>query len=153
MQLLSAVQVVDRHAELEAQVTLPGQAPAVAAGQLPLPSHFASGVSEEPLQATVPQLVVVVATRHFPPPHMPSSPQVVVPAVHSFAGSVPSFTLPHVPSAASPVSFARHETHVPLQAVLQHTLSTQKPERHSAPAEQAWPGVCCAVQVLLAVSQ
>ena len=153
MQSVSALQVAERQAVVEAQMTFPGQGPAIAVGQLPLPSHLESGVREEPLQDTVPQPFVVGAERHLPPPHMPSSPQVVVPALHSLAGSVPSVTLLQVPSADCPVSFARQETQVPLQALLQHTLSAQKPDKHSPPAAQAWPALFCAAQVLLVVSQ
>jgi hypothetical protein len=31
------------------------------------------------------------------------------------------------------------DTHVPLHALLQHTLSTQKPEAHALPLLHAWP--------------
>jgi hypothetical protein len=57
---------------------------------------------------------------------------------HSEPGSVPSVTLAHVP-VVCPVNAAVHAWQVPLQAVLQHTPSTQLPVVQSEPARHLRP--------------
>jgi len=57
----------------------------------------------------------------------------------SLFGLRPAATLPQVPSAPWPFIAALQAVHTPVQAVLQHTPSTQKPLVHSVPAVQAVP--------------
>src|SRR5690242_16512206 len=47
--------------------------------------------------------------------------------------------LPHTPSMPEPFFAARHETHGPVQAALQHTPSTQNPVMQVAGEMQASP--------------
>lgn len=47
--------------------------------------------------------------------------------LHSLSGSVPAETLVHVPVKAPRL----HVLQVPVHAVSQHLLSTQKPDKHS----------------------
>ena len=66
-------------------------------------------------------------------------PQEEAPAsVHESLGSVPFLTSAQVPFAA-PVRTWLHAWQVPVQAVLQQTLLTQKVEAQSAPVAQLWP--------------
>jgi hypothetical protein len=67
---------------------------------------------------------------------------VFVPA-HSFAGSVFTGTWVHVPTLPATLQ----AWHVPPQAALQHTPSTQLPEVHWLAAVQAAPFAIFAVQV------
>jgi len=50
----------------------------------------------------------------------------------------PAATLLHVPSVAAPAA-TLHASHAPLQALLQHTPSTQLPDEHSPVVLQALP--------------
>jgi cytochrome c-type biogenesis protein CcmH/NrfG len=54
------------------------------------------------------------------------------PLTHSLAGSVAVMIGPHVPSVPWPLIAAVHASHVPAQALLQQTLSAQKPDKHAA---------------------
>ena len=58
---------------------------------------------------------------------------------HSLSGSAPLMMLPQNPSAPLPFFDAEHAWHDPLQAVSQHTLSTQKLLAHSELAKQSDP--------------
>jgi hypothetical protein len=70
--------------------------------------------------------------------HAPAPLHVVAPQL--FLGSVSSATLPQMPSAPEPFFADEQAVHTPLQALLQHTPSTQKPLAQSAAfVPQAWP--------------
>src|SRR6185437_833463 len=65
------------------------------------------------------------------PLHEPLVPQVeAADAPHSLSGSVPLLMSPQVPSTPLPFLAAVHAWQVPVQAVLQHTPSTQSPLEH-----------------------
>jgi hypothetical protein len=67
---------------------------------------------------------------------VPSLPQVAAPAsVHWFSGSWPLGTFMQVPS----VPVIAHDLQVPVQALAQQMLCSQKPELHSPAPPQAAP--------------
>lgn len=61
----------------------------------------------------------VASSAHAPAPLHAMAPK------HSLSGSVETAMFPHVPSAPEPFFTALHAWHVPVQAVVQHTPSTQ----------------------------
>ena len=70
----------------------------------------------------------------------PSAPQVVCAvAAHMPLEPPPVFVVPQTPLAPLPLSAAEHDVQVPLQAVSQHTPSTQLPVAHVEAEEQAAP--------------
>ncbi len=52
--------------------------------------------------------------------------------MHSFSGSLPCTTGPHIPSLPLPFFATVHAWHKPTHAVLQQTPSTQLPDAHCA---------------------
>lgn len=71
--------------------------------------------------------VVFEAGRQPPAPlQKPSVTQLLAAGVQSLPGSVPAATLPHTPSEPPPFKAALQAWQGPLQAVLQHSPSTQK---------------------------
>jgi hypothetical protein len=91
----------------------------------PLEPQVGSYMAQVPIPSQVvqdPQGVLDDGNAHEPTPsqvdlHRP------VPLPHSFSGSEPAPYGLHLPGLP-----ARHDTQVPLQALSQHTPSTQKPE-------------------------
>jgi hypothetical protein len=106
-----------------------------------LPSHT-------PLETALFALAQLVNVQELPrpataqaplPSHRPVVPQVFSESCpHCSYGSSVARTLPQVP-LLPPLFLARQETHVPAQAVLQHTPSLQKPLVQSLPCTQAEP--------------
>ena len=94
---------------------------------------------------------VVVVARHAPLPLQtcPFSwvPDAHVRPGHSTSGSLPSAIEPQTPSPPTPFLSAEHAWHLPVQAVVQHTPSTQLPSTHSWPSEQAMPALFCAAHL------
>jgi hypothetical protein len=97
--------------------------------QVPVPVQCETGVNVEPVQEAAPQLTLLFACRHAPPPsHAPVLPQGGF-AAHRACGSVsPEATFVHWPALGATLQ-AWQRAH---EDVLQQTLSTQKsPVRHS----------------------
>lgn len=102
--------------------------------QVPLPSHVSAFCCVTPAHDDAAQTVPATYLRHAPAPHVPSLPHVdTASGAHSLSGSVPAATLPHVPFVPPPFFAAEHATQTPLQAVAQHTVSTQNPLAHPVP--------------------
>ncbi len=123
-QWLSMLQVF-RH-DVPSQVKLP-QDCVLTAGQAPAPSHLASLVCVVPVQLFARQTVLVPHLRQAPlPSHLPSFPQVVSAAGAQplFGSASPEATLRQVPTEPCTVQLLQ----VSLQAALQQTLFTQKPD-------------------------
>jgi hypothetical protein len=100
----------------------------VSAGQLPKPSQVAAAVATLLLQLAARQEVVFGACWHDAlAAHNPVLPH-TGPVVQR-ASAPPTFTAAQVPLAA-PVRALEQAMHVPVQALLQHTPSTQAPEPH-----------------------
>ena len=57
-------------------------------------------------------------------------------AAHSLSGSAPAAMGPQTPLAPAPFLAAEHAWQRPVQAVAQHTPSTQKPEEQSLPSAE-----------------
>lgn len=84
---------------------------------------------------------------------MPSRPQaLLVSALHSLSGSVPTLTGRHKPSLA-PVLAEAHALQPPAQAFSQHTPSTQLPDTQASACVQAPPVAILGRQVPVAVLQ
>jgi hypothetical protein len=64
------------------------------------------------------------------------------------SGSAPAAIGPHTPSPPEPFLAALHAEQTAVQALLQHTPSTQKLLEHSLPAPQAAPLACFGRQLL-----
>jgi hypothetical protein len=109
----------------------------VGAAQLPLPLQCETGVNVEPLHEAVPQATVVAASWQAPAPlQSPVLPQGGFAAQRPCGSAVPIATLAQLPRL--PVTL--HAWHVPHEAVLQQTPSTQLlPVRQSFELVHAWP--------------
>jgi hypothetical protein len=122
-QSVSAVQLDDLQAVVEAQATPPGQAEAAGVEQAPAPLQRPERVSWPPLQEVAPQLTVDVAYRQPPlPSQVPSCPQVVESTVQAPAEEPPAATGLHCPDA--------QVMQVPAQAVAQQIPEMQLPWVH-----------------------
>jgi hypothetical protein len=99
--------------------------------QVPAPSQVPA-VMTPSVQSRVTQTVPFGCRVHAPAPlHMPVYEHVDAGlSGHSPSGSVPVVMFAHVPEA-TPVFATWQAAHCEVQAVLQHTPSTQNPERHS----------------------
>jgi hypothetical protein len=108
--------------------------------QLPWPLQM-DPIRTSPWHVITPHGVPCGQSWHAPPPlHAPLSPQVdMADAVQSPSGFRPAATGPQVPSVPWPFFAAVHARQRPVQALLQHTPSTQKPDWQSAEAEHATP--------------
>jgi hypothetical protein len=150
-QSVSAAHVVAQAVPL--QVRYGVQLIIMPAAQLPVPLHVLAVVSVPPLHDAAAQTVPAVYFAHAPfPSQDPSVPHVdAVCMVQLLSGSVPTTTLPHVPSVPAPLCAAVHAVHVPEHAVLQQTPSAQKPLVHWVPSPpvQGLPSICAAVQTPL----
>jgi len=83
--------------------------------------------------ALLPHAKLVSTIMHAAAPlHVPTPP-------HSLSGSVPDRITPHCPLIPPPFFAAEHERHVLVQALPQQTLSTQYPDKQSAPTSQVPP--------------
>jgi len=105
--------------------------------QLPPPSQRAAGVSVEPLQVWLPQVVPAEYSRQAPAPlQEPSVPQPAEPvSAHWASGSCPAAIGVQTPT--DPVR--AHDMQMPVQDWLQQTPCWQKPDWHSPPAAQVMP--------------
>jgi hypothetical protein len=128
--------------------------PLVEVVQVPSPLQTCP-VTVLPVQVVEPQETPLAYRRQAPAPlHAPSCPQLVAPSSSQVAsGSMPSRTTPHWPSAPETLFAARHVMQVPVQAVLQHTPSTQLPLLHSFSPAQATPFVFLGEHTPVARSQ
>ena len=93
--------------------------------------------AQNPLAHCVPKLQACPISIWQPPEPLHFS--ALMPSTHSFIVSWPASVGAQVPPA-TPVRALLHELHVPLQTLLQHTPSTQKPVTHSPPMVHASPG-------------
>jgi hypothetical protein len=129
-QSASAVQVV-RHAAPAASHWYFPHALVVAAAHTPAPSQSRADVNVEPVQLAATHWVPTGYLRHAPAPlQLPSFPHVVAAAIghcDATSGGSPAAIGEHVPTL--PVS--EHDMQVPVHALLQHTLFTQKPDAQS----------------------
>jgi hypothetical protein len=110
--------------------------------QFPLASHVLADVKPALPQLAARQTVLLPNFSHAPlPSQRPVFPhEAGVPAVQPPAGSDrPDETAAQVPSGDDPVSAFVHAWQVPLQALLQQTLFTQKPFVHWLALVQACP--------------
>jgi hypothetical protein len=114
---------------------------------VPVPLHVCD-LATVPAHVGVPQTVPEAQIWQAPAPSQaPSVPQVDWACIaHWLLGSFPAATLPHRPSAPLPFLAAVHAWQVPVQALLQHTPSAQKPDWHVAPDVHELPFACEAVQ-------
>jgi len=105
-----------------------------------MPLHVCD-LTRVPWQTGLPQTVPEAQSAQAPAPlQTPVSAQVdAADRVHWLPGFVPAAALPQMPSAPPPFSAAVHAWQTPLQAVLQHTPSTQKPDWHCDAEAQALP--------------
>jgi hypothetical protein len=104
--------------------------------QVPLPSQAPTGVSVDPVQVAVPQLVPFAALAHWPlPSQVPSLPQGGFGAQPPCGSWLPAETGWQVP----PLPAALQTWQLPQLADEQQTPSTQLPLSHSVPAPQSWP--------------
>ena len=134
MQSVSAVQVVLQAVAPQMNGV---QLVVVAAGQVPVPVQVAAAVATPLAQLAARQAVVAGATAQAPAPlQVPVLPQGG--AATQRASASPVTVLAQVP-AVPPVLAAEQPMQVPVQAVLQQTPSTQKPEVHCALDVQAVP--------------
>jgi hypothetical protein len=113
----------------------------VAGWQVPLPSQVRPEVSVVPFAGHdgEAQDVPPAYLRQAPlPSQKPSVPQVLAPWSWQVpcGSAVPFCTLVQVPGEA----VSAQDWQLPVQAVVQQTDCEQKPDRHSAPVTQAWPG-------------
>jgi hypothetical protein len=129
-QSASAVQVVRHAAPAASHLYLP-HGLVVAAAHTPAPSHNRADVNVETVQLPATHCVPTAYLRHAPAPlQVPSFPQVVAAAIghcDATSGASPAAIGEHVPTL--PVS--EHDMQVPVHALLQHTLLTQKPDAQS----------------------
>jgi hypothetical protein len=151
MQSVSAAHVVAQAVPL--QLTYGEQLIIMPAAQLPVPLHVLAVVSEPLPQVAAAQGVPAVYFAHAPfPSQDPSVPHVAADCmVQLLSGSVPTTTLPQVPSVPAPLCAAVHAVHVPAHAVLQQTPSAQKPLVHWVPSPpvQGLPSISAGVQTPL----
>ena len=131
-QSASAVHVVRHAVPPVLQVYFPHE-PVVGAAHAPAPSHRRAGVNVEPLQVAAAHTVLLTYLRQAPAPlQVPSLPQVDAAAIgHCDAtrGAAPAAIGEHVPTLPA----SEHDTHVPVQAMLQQMLFTQFPDWQSVP--------------------
>jgi len=129
-QSASAVHVVRHAVPPVLQVYFPHE-PVVGAAHAPAPSHRRAGVNVEPLQVAAAHTVLLTYLRQAPAPlQVPSLPQVDAAAIgHCDAtrGAAPAAIGEHVPTLPA----SEHDTHVPVQAMLQQMLFTQNPDWQS----------------------
>src|SRR5262245_16316387 len=100
---------------------------------MPMPLQKSAGKSVLPWHDAAPQFVLGLYCAQAPAPlQVPVLPQLAWgSAVQSSFGSVSPLTLPQTPSEPLAFLAARQVLQVPLQALLQHTPSTQKPLEQS----------------------
>src|SRR5215831_88219 len=106
--------------------------------QLPLPLQVPAGVSVEPLQVSVPQLVPTSTNAHWPlPSQVPLLPQgwLLLTAQPPCGSALPAATGWQAPGLPERLQIWQ----LPQLADEQQTPSTQLPLSHSVPAAQAWP--------------
>ena len=121
-----------RHApDAMSQVYLP-HAVMVAALQTPAPSQTRAETAVVVLEhIAAAHCVPLTCFRHAPPPlHVPSLPHVAAAAAghcDATSGGLPGAIGEHVPTLPA----SEHDMHVPVHALLQQTLLTQKPEAQS----------------------
>jgi len=129
-QSASAVQMV-RHAAPAASHLYFPHGLIVAAAQTPAPSHARDDVNVEPVQLAAAHDVPMAYLRHAPAPlQVPSLPQVVAAAIGHCAatsGGSPVAIGEHVPTLPE----SEHDMQVPVHALLQQTLLTQKLDAQS----------------------
>ncbi len=105
--------------------------------QRPAPSHANEPTTASPSQLPLLQSVPTTCLRQLPAPsHLPSRPQVlaaVAAQVVALRGLPPAAMPTHDPAFPG----AEHVLHPSVQAVLQHTPSTQNPLAQSVPHVQA----------------
>jgi hypothetical protein len=116
--------------------------------QLPKPSQWCP-VSVDPEQVAAPHDVLALNSLQAPwPSQLPSFWQLVEASLEqSLSGSVSTFTLPQTPSAPEPFLVALHAWQGALQAVSQHTPSTQWAFLHWLLFEQVAPSFWSGWQV------
>jgi hypothetical protein len=129
-QSASAVQVVRQAAPAASHLYFP-HGPVVAAPQTPAPSHARDDVNVDPVQLAAAHDVPMTYFRQAPAPlQVPSLPQVVAAAIgHCVAtsGGCPVAIGEHVPTLPA----IEQDMQVPVHALLQQTLLTQKPDAQS----------------------
>ena len=105
----------------------------------PAPLHMDAAVAVAPVHAAATQTVLAPQLRHAPPPSQtPSLPHVdCAVAEHMPRGLVPLPAGVHVPMLPTCAQVLQ----APVQAVLQHTPSTQLPLAHTLPVVHAVPFV------------
>jgi hypothetical protein len=128
---VATAQPVRHEPDAMSQVYFP-HAVAVAAPQTPAPSHTRADAAVVVLvQVAAAHCVPLTCFRHAPAPlQVPSLPQVEGAAAghcDATSGGLPGAIGEHVPTL--PVS--EHDMHVPVQALLQQMLFTQKPDAQS----------------------
>jgi hypothetical protein len=140
-QSLSAAQVGDLQAVIEAQATPPWQPLALGIEQVPAPLQVPAGVSRPPLQTGDPQLMVDGAYRQPPfPSQVPSRPQA--------AASMGQTLLDEPPAPTGLQAPVAQVMQVPEHAVAQQVPETQLACVHWSFAVQADPSEKVAAQVL-----
>jgi hypothetical protein len=136
--LLPALQNVWHAVPLLLQVK-PLQLVIVPAPHVPLASHVPALVSVPFLHEAIPQGVPGAVCSQLPlPSQLPSLPHGPFAAHWLFGACMPAGTLAQVPSAL-PVRALVQAMHVPVQALLQQTPSTQWPLVHPLSALHVWP--------------
>ncbi len=125
--------------------------------QTPVPLQLPAAVNVVPEHDAVPQGVMEPYSSQLPAPSQnPSVPQVDGgAAAHSLSGSIPARMGPQSPSAPLPFFAAEHARQRPVQALEQHTPSTQEPLPQSAPVMQGLPfgsGTVVELEVLVTVT-
>jgi hypothetical protein len=117
--------------------------------QVPWPSQTRTFLTAAPSQVPVPQLVPGTRLRQVPlPSQVPSRPQLEgsdAGQVLAIRGAEPAGTKAQTPGELGVLQ----DLQVPVQALLQHRLSTQKPLAQSPPQLQASPLALCMSPVLL----
>ena len=106
--------------------------------QVPLPSQAPIGVSVDPLQVAVPQLVPTAAFAHWPlPSQVPLLPQgwLALDPQPPCGSMLPAETGEQVPALPDELQTWQ----LPQGPVMQQTPSTQLPLSHSVPAAHTWP--------------
>jgi len=116
----------------------------------PLPSHWLALVRTLPTHTGGAQIVPLGYRAQAPAPlQEPVVPQLVEGwAAHSASGSVPAAMGPHVPSVPAPFLAALHAWQSPVQALEQHTPSTQRALAHWSAAVQVAPTAPVGTQAL-----
>jgi hypothetical protein len=117
--------------------------------QVPWPSQTRTFLTAAPSHVPAPQLAPGTRLRQAPlPSQVPSRPQLVgseIGQVLAVRGAEPAGTNAHTPGELG----ALQDLQVPVQALLQHRPSTQKPLVQSPPQPQASPLALCMSPVLL----